>query len=458
MHTIVNPYYIDLGFTHMFKLLSFAESFNSMLLEDRVEYITNKQGDKLWNAYQKDRGAGKPKLENAAEVVKYLANNISEKHLQKIVNWYLQGDFSLEDASKIKSSIEKFEKLRSKLEKKDLNQYTSSAELDDAITPFKADDMKSNNQRYKEFIEKLFKVKQAEVFYEGGGVKVIIPHTEEASKCFGKGTRWCTAADNDNRFRDYIGDPLYIVITDDGKKYQFHFKNAQFMDSADKPIDLSALAHKYPVLYKIFEKEAKKWGITELIDPKNLSFADVFEKVRKTYDVNDVIKWVKEYIIGHGVKIDDKIKKNLIELYYEAGKKDLCTVIIRSCKGAFLQFKPMELVELFKTKLPWHCGTPLYMITIFEPDYIKYIYSDKKAFQELINFIVDQPLNEDGDITSYFMCLENIKKILGNEYKTKDWVPKDIFDKLVAKYAAKKAAKNGGSVSSSSLKYLRSKI
>jgi hypothetical protein len=437
----------------MFKLLSFAESFNSMLLEDRVEYITNKQGDKLWNAYQKDRGAGKPKLENAAEVVKYLANNISEKHLQRIANWYQQGDFSLEDASKIKSSIEKFEKLRSKLEKKDLNQYTSSAELDDAVAPFNVDDMKSNNQLHKEYIEKLFKEKQAELFYEGGGVKVIIPHTEEASKCFGKGTRWCTAADNDNLFHHYkkLGEPLYIVITDDGKKYQFHFKSNQFMDSADKPIDLSELVQKYPVLYKIFDKEAKKWGVIELIDPKNakkMSFADIFEKVIKNHadgDLYNVIEWIKKYIIGYGVKIDGKIKKNLIELYDKASKQQLHTVLIRSCADAFLQFKPMELVEFIKKdSIGFHHGR-LLTILMHEPEYIKYIYSDKKAFQELINVIVELMLKSDfdSDIVRYTLLLNEPKKALGNEYSPRDWISKDVLDKITTKFGA------------DSLKYLR---
>jgi hypothetical protein len=415
----------------MFQLLSFAESFNSMLLEDRVEYITNKQGDNLWDAYMLDRGAGKPKLKNAAEVVKYLANNISEKHLQKIANWYQQGDFSLEDASKIKNSIEKFEKLRNKLEKKDLNKYASSAELDDALAPFNTDDEKSNKQLNREYIEKLFKEKQAELFYEGGGVKVIIPHTEEASKCFGKGTRWCTAANKDNLFNYYSKPwaPLYIVITDDGKKYQFHFATDQFMNAADQPVDLSELAHKYPVLYKIFDEEAKKWGVIELIDPKKLTndlLAKIFENVRKAFAKHPIkiVDWINRSFAKSNIKLNDTIKNGLIELfdYFNNPKHVTYVSLLKECKKVFLKFEPMELIELAKKSYGYSNDQVLFIIT-HDREYVEHIYKDKKAFQELINFIVYQIKHHEEDDIYYEHMLSTIRVILGYDFDLKKWLP-----------------------------------
>ncbi|NBU99007.1 MAG: hypothetical protein EBS19_12500, partial [Spirochaetia bacterium] len=41
--------------------------------------------------------------------------------------------------------------------------------------------------------------------------KVYTPHTEEASKKYGAGTRWCTAAHNNNQFHNYNDEgPLHI--------------------------------------------------------------------------------------------------------------------------------------------------------------------------------------------------------------------------------------------------------
>lgn len=251
----------------MFGFKSFL--FENMLLEDRISFILDKQSSKIWDAYQKDKGSGKP-VEKDANGVLITLSNWSEKNLQWLTNSYIKGQYSLEDKGRVVEIIQNFEKFKRKLEKKDLNQYKSLAEIEDSLSKFSEEDAKSNKQLDREKESKFFTDKDAQLFYEGGGIKVIIPKTSEASCYFGRGTKWCTASTSShNMFDSYSkGGKLYIVYFDDGRKYQFYFKKnlMQFMDEKDASIkDWKELTSKYPSLFDAFEKIAKKVGFLDLI-------------------------------------------------------------------------------------------------------------------------------------------------------------------------------------------------
>ncbi len=69
--------------------------------------------------------------------------------------------------------------------------------------------------------------------------KVYTPHTEEAAKKYGAGTRWCTAARGHNMFDNYNSrGPLHIYVPKNpkytGEKYQGHRETFSFMDEKDR--------------------------------------------------------------------------------------------------------------------------------------------------------------------------------------------------------------------------------
>ena len=151
-------------------------------------------------------------------------------HAGRYVKWilglYKRGNWKPGDSYETKDALSKFHRLRNSLEIKDINGYKSVRQLIDAVS-----DKKSTSD---------IKRSGAEKVYEDGEWLVIVPHTEEASKLYGKGTTWCTAADNDNYF-DYYNDqgPLYINIRKrDGEKWQFHFESESFMDAEDDPVKI----------------------------------------------------------------------------------------------------------------------------------------------------------------------------------------------------------------------------
>jgi hypothetical protein len=64
--------------------------------------------------------------------------------------------------------------------------------------------------------------------------------TEAAAKLYGKNTKWCTAAEKNNMFEHYKGQGnLYIIITQDGRKFQLHMEQPQFR--CEKIIMLSVM-------------------------------------------------------------------------------------------------------------------------------------------------------------------------------------------------------------------------
>lgn len=262
------------------------------LASNKIAFIAKKQGAEIFAALEHDSSAmaieltkgerqralkkqypGEEwKLAAAEEAVTELAK-ASEKHLQWVVNKYvkLEGgkiQFRLEDvAERVKDAIDQFEDDRKKLKKKDLMQYKTFVELEDVLGSEDFDDEPEGSEHVITPVEQSFiDKKEVEVVHRGDGVRVYIPKTYEASKYFGRGTKWCTASKKTAaQFEHYSkSSPLYIVYAK-GKKYQLHFTSKQFMDARDRPADVAELFSSFPILYKLFEKQAAKAGLVSMM-------------------------------------------------------------------------------------------------------------------------------------------------------------------------------------------------
>lgn len=251
-----------------------------LLIEAREEYIADKMGDKIIAAYKNDTKR-ELSLENVLIVVKKISQ-VSPKHIQWLIKQYINGQFKLEDISQLRLEFKEFVKLKNKLEKKDINQYKDLPELYDALD--KANNKAIvNNKTTTSEAQEYFKNQEVIDFYKDNQLHIIIPVTESASCYFGAGTKWCTAATgSDNFFNQYNKDgPLYIIYTHDKKKYQLHIdeniRTLQLMDVKDKRVDVSKLIKEYPSLLKAFHDIALDLKIIQLIDPSNISRAELNE-------------------------------------------------------------------------------------------------------------------------------------------------------------------------------------
>ena len=188
----------------------------------------------------------------------------------KYLDWIIRKAYKnnpriVEDAEKVYNDLKFFDKYQSKLNTQ-IGQIPDQYELSKLViaNQDKTEQMKGTKEKVKEI-----KTQGADKIYDANGWVIIAPKTEEAACYYGKGTRWCTAADKNNMFDHYNKEgQLYIVINkaDPEEKYQLHFERKSFMDANDNPIERDEWS-KLPddVISKIIEIADKHNGMLNFI-------------------------------------------------------------------------------------------------------------------------------------------------------------------------------------------------
>lgn len=230
------------------------------------------------------------------------------KYSKWIINLYVKNNLKLEDLYKVKEYLEYYNKYINKIEVKDINNIKSLSDLYKIISQFKEEPNQASSKS-----DEIRKIKEgADKVYEDSDWMVIIPKTKEASCYYGKGTQWCTAAENNNMFDDYNYDgKLYININKkDKKKYQFHFESSSFMDETDSTINrpvpreinmTKGLLEFYknninPILFKnlLFYKLERLRNDDEVLTNRYVSVLGHYSKSLLDENYNEISKEYKE--------------------------------------------------------------------------------------------------------------------------------------------------------------------
>jgi len=182
---------------------------------------------------------------------------------KKYVNWmivrYLKGDIRrLEDIpSRIAPALAKFQSLQNKKKLKpehsDINRIKS---IEDAMDEYAEGKTQGNKSQAKSVETDMYQSGSAELIFNSTEYKIVVPKTEKASCFFGKNTRWCTAAANDNQFNRYSKKgPLYIILhKSTNSRWQFSFASGEYMDERDNPINLIEFLKSHEPVYQVFKK------------------------------------------------------------------------------------------------------------------------------------------------------------------------------------------------------------
>ena len=162
-----------------------------------------------------------------------------------------------------------------------------------------------------------------EVVYENDRMSVIVPNSKEASCYIGKGTQWCTAADeSDNYWFEYSQDgPLYVLLTDKLPKQQWHFESDQFMDEHDRYIEdtaaLRSIVRGYGnEIHEAFAgmaQETEAWWVAPASEMDEDAWNVALDRSRSSNE-GDVRKAVRIYQ-AHGDKNPEwasEVKKNIM--------------------------------------------------------------------------------------------------------------------------------------------------
>lgn len=232
-----------------------------LLLEDKIEYVANTFGEKLLKAVLRERKREKGKKPwTALEIVQKLQEaDVKGKHIVWIARMYAAEQFLFEDMPQIKDQLESYEKLRNKLEKKDLNAYKSLEELYIAMSPFESGGEGAD-------IDSMYAIRDVTWLFKTKNFKACKPESESAACELGKDTKWCTswAPPRQNQFQHYKnkGDLVIIFATLAGKprKFQLHYETGSFMNENDARVNQTDIAElsKHPQWAELLNLLIKK--------------------------------------------------------------------------------------------------------------------------------------------------------------------------------------------------------
>ena len=172
----------------------------------------------------------------------------------------INAQFRLEDTARVKTVLENFDKLKPRLQQRDINQYRYSElakVIDDIIQPV------IGEKEAKKYTGTFPVIANSKVLYNGPYGQLAIPNTAQAARLLGAGTQWCTT--QVDQFKNYHSKgPLHVWRDRNGRKYQFHIaKHQSFIDihnARDEIISPEAYAKflEHPVVGQVLkEQEAK---------------------------------------------------------------------------------------------------------------------------------------------------------------------------------------------------------
>ena len=153
---------------------------NESMLEEMVRGALNElllevmSPDEVWRKYypEVDRDIFKAAMESDPTSSRGKVG----KYVKWILNLYKNGSWKPDDTHETMDALSKFDRIKSNLRVKDINQYKSVKQLLDAVSGKKS----ANDIKHTE----------AEKVYEDGEWLIVVPKTEAAAKLYGKNTTW----------------------------------------------------------------------------------------------------------------------------------------------------------------------------------------------------------------------------------------------------------------------------
>jgi len=285
-----------------------------LLLEYNRQITLQKMGDQFSQVAARENTTA----EAAIAALEEMDPTANKQYTPWLARQYIKRQFRLEDADRIRTVLDNFGKIKSRLpvEQRDIGRmdFYQLDKLIDQVLDVKLDvDKPAETGTFPV-------VPDSQVLYNGPLGQLAIPETHEASCELGRGTKWCTTTTKSNYYFDRYTQkgPLYIWRDKNGEKYQFHFGGElQMMDSRDRPIEYEKLKYfrnEHPVLKKLFKKIESQY----LKDPK-LALQYAKEVIRGRWpEVEDAIatdpvsasQYAREVIKGRWPKAEEVIAKD----------------------------------------------------------------------------------------------------------------------------------------------------
>lgn len=208
---------------------------------NRKEWLVSKYGDVLRSKLS-DQGLTFSEVGAVEHFASYDPTR-NKRLTQWLISTYMNDGYRFEDLSRANRTLEHFVSFNQRLPEgqRDINQHKRLSDVWKAVKPFvdqpEADESLSGKAKKRQERAKAYE--DSLILAETNDWTVAVPLTKEAAKWWGKGTQWCTAADENNMFEHYHkAGPLIVIVMSDGTKLQFHadHEEFQFMNENDEPV------------------------------------------------------------------------------------------------------------------------------------------------------------------------------------------------------------------------------
>ena len=242
--------------------------YDSMLLENRIQFLKdrNPEIDSSHDALAQHK--------TASDIIDHFSSNAdpskNKQHTQWILGQYKKKNIRQEDAPRIRDTLSNFDRYKSKLEKKDINQYKTLSDVSSAVQPH----LGTAATRVEESQETISKGRTL-IHDNGKGLKVYrLEPTEDGKKAsqeiYGGGheiggthTSWCTAARSKDCMFDHYSEksPLHVIHTPTGNVYQAHPETKQLMDAKDDAVNEKKHSADINDISKGLDHVPNGWGL-----------------------------------------------------------------------------------------------------------------------------------------------------------------------------------------------------
>jgi len=187
-----------------------------------------------------------------------------------LVQQYAAGKLRLEDTGTAYETLEMFDRYSALLpiERRDIGRYRDLADAWGAVLPFATEAKENLSGRAQRAMERDKAYAESRILRQDeDGFTIAVPLTEFAARWWGKGTRWCTGARENNQFWTYHKDaPLIVmVIPELGERGKFQMyvtgEGIQFADAADKLVPDEVIDENWsrfaPLIRAAFEQNGQ---------------------------------------------------------------------------------------------------------------------------------------------------------------------------------------------------------
>lgn len=210
--------------------------------KSRYQTLLDRHGTDIFKRLQADETGREFGADAASAFARFASfdptaadKSVPYRYLQWLCRAYLESfrdgaeGIKAEDIYKIRDDLSFFHDLKKTRPhgayEKDVYKYTAGS-LADFVIRETASETKSNTRLMKDLKDEIRA--ETEFLYDGPEGLIVIPKTERASCFWGQGTRWCTAAKDDNKFDCYNDKgPLVIYIPSSGEKTLVTLKAAE---------------------------------------------------------------------------------------------------------------------------------------------------------------------------------------------------------------------------------------